>query len=103
MRLVLIAAVLFLTSCDKMQPVEAKASLAAAVHEMPPTHDYQRFIPISQEGRGEFPLIKLVPVSYLALDTATGMLCKTWDWNVPGSELNGLDACLTLALPAIPH
>jgi hypothetical protein len=29
------------------------------------------------------------PVGFLALDTQTGRLCKTWDWQMPDGSLKG--------------
>lgn len=43
----------------------------------------QRFVSVESDGS-------------VALDTQTGRLCKTWEWNYPGEKLGtGLDALRT--------
>ena len=53
------------------------------------TTDFQRFVPIATTT----PSFEGVQPGNLALDTKTGTLCKTWDWNLASSSLNGLAEC----------
>jgi hypothetical protein len=57
---------------------------------------YQRFVPIAQNAAG-------TPSLDYALDTKTGQICKTWDWQItpapPGSRSEGINEipeCLAL-------
>ena len=53
------------------------------------TSDFQRFVPIPSPT----PLFEGVAPGNVALDTKTGNLCKTWDWNEKSSALDGLPEC----------
>jgi hypothetical protein len=62
----------------------------------PPVHQgYERFVPIAQNQKSTEPTD--INVVYLALDTKTGQVCRTWDWGVseklPGA---GFPTCISL-------
>src|SRR5690242_6532515 len=52
----------------------------------------QRFVPITSPS----PLFDGMQPAHFALDTATGRLCKSWEWNAPQNELNALPVCYSL-------
>ena len=59
----------------------------------------QRFLPIP-EAAGS-PIIYMVPRPFLALDTITGQLCRTWDYSWPNPldaqrAIQGLPTCRSL-------
>jgi len=71
--------------CNKQQRA-AKSIIDQALTGTPNT---QRFVVVNNST---------VPVGFLALDTQTGRLCKTWDWSLQeSSPLKGigLDALTT--------
>jgi hypothetical protein len=75
-----VAVMLALTSC-RQQRESAVAQTA--------TTDFQRFVPIPTST----PLFEGMQPGNLALDTKTGILCKTWEWKQTSSALDGLPEC----------
>lgn len=55
---------------QKIEPAQAK-----------PPRSVQRFVPLP-EAPGS-PIVYTVPRVFLALDTMTGQLCRTWDFTFP--------------------
>jgi hypothetical protein len=74
------------TGCPRDEPVR-KTAVAQALTGSPAI---QRFVVVNNG---------IVPIGFLALDTQTGRLCRTWDWAVPensavaGRGLDNLDTC----------
>lgn len=71
--------------CHKQQPA-AKSIIDQALTGTP---NAQRFVVVNNST---------MPVGFLALDTQTGRLCKTWDWGLQDSSPlkgTGLDALTT--------
>jgi hypothetical protein len=64
------------------------------VRQDEPQRDFQRFVPVAAPG--------VIPNSYIALDTVTGTLCKTWNWDVRASPINGQQTCVSLASEGDP-
>lgn len=75
---------LLLSGCDQTPPKPAQA--AQPKSEGPPIH---RFESVSTTGS-----------LGVAMDTATGQWCRTWDWSYKATTLNGgldtLPTCLSL-------
>jgi hypothetical protein len=100
---VLVPGMLLLAGCDLQKqstsdkPSVQSGSQAASAAPKAETMDNRRFSPLPESPGA--PIIKGVPRSYLALDTWSGTLCKTWRWNVESSELNALAECLDYADP----
>ena len=71
--------------CHKQQPA-AKSIIDQALTGTP---NVQRFVVVNNST---------IPVGFLALDTQTGRLCKTWDWGLQDSsplKSTGLDKLTT--------
>jgi|ERR1039458_3150186 hypothetical protein len=70
---------LLLVACRNQTP--PKSAMEMALTESP---GVQRFVSVESDGS-------------VALDTRTGRLCKTWEWNYPGAkmgtELDALRTC----------
>jgi len=77
----LLGVCLLLTSCTHQtnQPRQSETD----------TLDFQRFIPINSPN----PLIEGVQPGNVALDTRTGRICKSWDWQQSSSSLNSIPEC----------
>ena len=82
-----VALLIFLSvGCDTHEPVR-KSAVAQALTGNP---NVQRFILVNNN---------LLPAGFLAMDTQTGRLCRTWDWSVPenstlaGKGIDALDTC----------
>jgi hypothetical protein len=84
--LVLGLLILVSVACDTHEPVR-KSTVAQALTGNP---NVQRFILVNNN---------LIPAGFLAMDTQTGRLCRTWDWSTPGNSplagkgIDSLDTC----------
>lgn len=96
-----------LCACDQLAP-KAKNEPSPP----PLTTPYQRFIPLPEVNSsvpGTHELYGGVPRPFLALDTMTGLLCRTWDfsWQKPTAEyqtnIQNLPTCNSLyVLSSVP-
>jgi hypothetical protein len=97
--IVLFLFVVILNGCGELtkSPPDKKQAVASVPVQQqgkkdPNSEQIGRFVPLPEYPGN--PLITGVPRPYVALDTSTGRLCKTWDWNIPGSGLNNIENCI---------
>lgn len=93
-----VAVALSVCGCDSVVP---RAEVAAPKD----SERVQRFVPVSGGTQG---VIWSVPQAYLALDTQTGSLCRTWDfhWDRPDavqSSLQELPTCQVVFANSAAH
>ena len=88
MRSFILTAAILLT----LQGCDSARSTQPSQPTQPTQPNTQRFVPIASPT----PLFSGMQPAHFALDTATGRLCKSWDWNAPQHELNDLPACYSL-------
>lgn len=82
----LMCAMLTLTGCAEFQkPAESSRPRSSA--------QIHRFIPV----RSTIPAFSGIPLFYLAIDSATGSLCRTWDFHYNNEGTT--EAVLSKTLP----
>jgi len=93
------------SSCQE-RTEEKKSSAVAPIEAAntsipsPPPRPVQRFVPLPEFAG--MPLVYGVPRPFLALDTASGKLCRTWDFTWPNPSemqrsIQDLPECETLS------
>lgn len=102
---ILIPTLLLLSACEAPQATTKEKAATPSANPEPPKPaaakqpmPVQRFIPISSN----VTIVYGVPSPFLALDTMTGILCKTWDFSwehpTPGQKtLQDLLTCESLS------
>jgi hypothetical protein len=68
----------------------SKSEKAPSISASP---SFQRFLPIPPQPQF---MEGLPAADHFALDTKTGQLCKTYDWDIPRSDTNPIPTCRDL-------